>query len=179
MTIIDMAGKCILENLTQPLISSLYRESSTPSSREVYDKIANDGHSSRVALQPSRDSRDRPESRHTSYSSPQAAQAVDPRSRDSMTSSSNRDPRVNLAQPRRDYQSFTPKDQRPETSLSTSMSGGSGQRHTRNPASWKPVHRDDVSDVARRVAVMEMSDSGDDRDDRLRRARKGKKRRED
>jgi hypothetical protein len=155
------------------LISLAFSAPSTPSSRDRYPDIANQGEHNRVALPSGRDERDRRDPR-TSHSSPLS---IDPRAVSSMSSSSNRDPRVNLGPPPPSgYRPFVPESQRPPTSVSTSMTGGSGQRHQRNPASWNPSRPDDVSGLATRVAGLYVDDSEDeDRERRLRRARDGKR----
>jgi hypothetical protein len=149
-------------------------EPSTPSSRDRYPRVAEDGDRHRVALPSQRDGRDdRERGERSHYSSPLS---IDPRNVSSMSSSHNRDPRVNLGPPRpSNFRPFVPESERPPTSMSTSMTGGSGQRHNRNPASWSTSRPDDVSSLANRVAAMDMSDSEEDRSSRLRRARDGKK----
>ena len=156
------------------LMSFFRSEPSTPSSRDRYPRIAENGDRNRVALPPQRDGRDGREARDyaSNYTSPSS---IDPRNVSSMSSSHDRNPRVNLGPPPpSNYRPFVPESERPPTSMSTSMTGGSGQRHNRNPASWATSRPDDVSSLAFGVAAMGMSDSeSEDRSKSRRRPRDG------
>lgn len=168
-----MRGKCILEYSTQILMSSPCSETSTPSSRERYPRIAEGDGRTRVALPPSGYYESRSESRPT-YSSPLP---VEPRDRSSLSNSSYGDPRVNLAPPpRANYAPYIRPEDRPPISQSVSMKGGSGSRHQKNPISWQPTRDDDISGLAYSVASRD-SDSDDDYGTRLRKAKDGKKKR--